>query len=315
MPCPVCESVQDAVLVGRAGLVPGAVHDLVECPDCLVRYFDPVPSAAELDSFYNASYYRFDRWHDRGKGQVYARRLVRWKDTGRFLDVGCAAGFFIDEIRRRTGWEVRGVDFGAEAVRFARDELGLDVVRGDLGDAGFPDGYFDYIHMNNVLEHVRDPAGLLGECRRIIKPDGRLYLSVPNGPADSRPLIDYYNGGGLPARSASGHIFFMPKRALETLFERTGFGVQSRRTGSLKRGLRAVGLYPKKRGWKSVYELKSPETGSGGKPLESPSRKKYPDLYYRLRFLGDEANGLPGSLGFGLDFIFLLRPVTRREPA
>ena len=73
------------------------------------------------------------------------------------------------------------MEFSPEAVAYARGELGLDVLAGDLQDAGYPDEFFDYVHVNNVLEHVLDPVGLLTECRRILKPGGRFHLAVPTG--------------------------------------------------------------------------------------------------------------------------------------
>ena len=110
---------------------------------------------------------------------------------GDFLDVGCATGFFLNGIKMHSAWEVYGTDFGEDAVRVAREGLGLDVRLGELSDIGFDDAFFDYIHVNNVLEHVRDPVVLLRECRRIIKPDGKLFLSVPNGRNDSLDLIAF----------------------------------------------------------------------------------------------------------------------------
>ena len=37
------------------------------------------------------------------------------------------------------------------AVRFAREELKLNVFEGDLTETDFPDSYFDFVHINNVL--------------------------------------------------------------------------------------------------------------------------------------------------------------------
>jgi SAM-dependent methyltransferase len=59
--------------------------------------------------------------------------------------------------------------------------LGLDV---RLSDASRPlpidDRQYDSVICLELLEHLMTPVGLLGEIRRVLKPDGRAVLSVPN---------------------------------------------------------------------------------------------------------------------------------------
>ncbi len=159
-----------------------------------------------MSSFF--PYYDFERHKSEAKGKFFARKYLR--GAGRFLDVGCATGFFLNGIRANSEWETLGVEFGAAAVEFARKELDLNVAQGNLADAKFPDGHFDFVHVNNVLEHALEPLEMLEEARRILKPDGVFYLSVPNGFIDSRDLITFYLRVKIPARSKNGHVFFFP---------------------------------------------------------------------------------------------------------
>ena len=208
--CPVCTQKASTKFLAKVNLTFGTEYDLVACTNCDLIYFDPMPTVSELGQFYSGAYYDFDRSREEGKGMSFARRLMQWKPTGKFLDVGCATGLFINGIKKHSSWEVYGTDFGESAVRFAREKLGLNVKQGDLTDAAFPDAFFDYVHVNNVLEHVLDPISLLKECRRIVKPDGTFFLSVPNGLNDSLDLIDFWKEEKKPARSKNGHIFFFP---------------------------------------------------------------------------------------------------------
>jgi len=276
---------------------------------CGVMYFDPKPTVAELSQFYSGSYYDFDKSREEGKGMAFARHLMRWKPTGKFLDVGCATGFFINGIRTHSDWDVYGTDFGESAVRFARDNLGLNVIHGDLHDAAFPEAFFDYVHVNNVLEHVLTPVALLKECRRIIKPDGVFFLSVPNGFNDSLDLIDFWKEEKKPARSKNGHIFFFPSKTLLMLFDKIGFAIETKKTYSLKRGFRSMGYLPRKSDWKKDYfPHESPEKAMNTEIIIPHQKKKHSDFYYKYRFAQGNLQMIPGLYKFGLDFLFILKP-------
>jgi SAM-dependent methyltransferase len=306
--CPVCRNPAEKTALAEVSLVHDAAGRLVQCPACGVICFDPLPSIEILNRFYSAAYYDFRRWPGEAGGAWFGRKLRKIGPTGRFLDVGCATGFFLNGIRQSTGWEVHGVEFGRDAVTYARHKLGLDVFEGDLEDANYPDGHFDYVHVNNVLEHVLDPVGLLAECRRVLKPGGHFFLAVPNGINDSRNLIEFFSTENIPARSPSGHIFFFPARTLLMLFERFGFAVRTKKTGSIKRGLRNTGLLPKKKNWKEDYSFPRPElqvnTGQG---VVAKKEKRKSSFYYEYRNFSADLGNLPGLHDFGLDFLFELQ--------
>lgn len=308
--CPVCTDNASKSFLAKVNLIFGIDYDLLECTNCGVIYFEPMPTVSELSTFYSGSYYNFDKSREEGKGMAFAHRLRRWKTNGKFLDVGCATGFFINGIKKHSKWEVYGTDFGESAVRYAREKLGLNVVQGDLADAQFPTAFFDYVHVNNVLEHVLNPVSLLKECRRIIKPDGIFFLSVPNGFNDSLDLIDFWKEEKKPARSKSGHIFFFPARTLLMLFEQTGFEATSKKTYSIKRGFRSIGYLPRKSNWKKDYTPhEAPEKIISSEVLIPDQKKKHSDFYYKYRFVQGNLTMIPGLHKFGLDFLFILRPV------
>ncbi|HVG28321.1 MAG TPA: class I SAM-dependent methyltransferase [Pyrinomonadaceae bacterium] len=238
---------------------------------------------------------------------AFAKVILRGKEPGRFLDVGCGLGYFIDGVRKRSGWEVCGVEFDAPAVNFARDELGLNVRQGELTDAQFPDNSFDYIQIRNVLEHVTSPMNLLQECRRILKADGVLHLCVPNGRVDSLDLINFYRSEGQPPFSKSGHLFFFPRETLRRMFDDAGFKIERGRTYGIRRGLASLGYWPRWRDWKKDYRARPPEESGGDAKIVLPPGKKRPEAYYTYRLLRMNLRMLPGMRDFGLDYELLLR--------
>lgn len=96
----------------------------------------------------------------------------------RVLDLGCRYGaltrWYLD------GNEVVGVDVDREALAEAA-KLGIETHWGDVEEPfPFPDVSFDVVVAGELLEHVREPAGVVAEARRVLRPGGRLVASVPN---------------------------------------------------------------------------------------------------------------------------------------
>lgn len=152
-------------------------------------------------------------------------RYLKADEMGRLLDVGCGNGLFLDQMRG-LGWEVMGVEPDGEAVSVAREELGLEVFQGPLEGAKFPDGHFDAITMNHVIEHVPDPIGLLKECRRLLKPGSKLIVVTPNIKSLGRRTFDDAWVHWDPPR----HLFLFSPEALRTCAERAGLVIQDLRT-------------------------------------------------------------------------------------
>lgn len=83
------------------------------------------------------------------------------------------------------GADVSGLEFNSgyikETLAKARAKgLFLEIRQGAAENIPYPDNYFDFVNICEVLEHVEDPQKLLSEVHRVLKPRGRAYLSVPN---------------------------------------------------------------------------------------------------------------------------------------
>ena len=306
--CPLCGFDRDTSFQARALLNGRDEFDLVECRRCRVRYLSPLPDDRQLADYYSPQYYGGEWYKQLGRGGAFARRELAGLSPGLFLDVGCSLGHFIEGIRRGSRWRVAGVEWSHESVEFARSRLGLDVRQGELADCGFEAAGVDYLHVNNVLEHVRDPMGFLRECRRLLRPGGTFCLSVPNGWVDSRGLIDYYLRENRPGRSKDGHLFFFHRTALLEMLDRAGFRLRRSYSFGIRRGLRALGLYPSRRRMQDLYAPYSPEAPDPRNPAIrlAPARNR-PDWYYDYRWWQARLKSLPGLRGFALDFRLYLQ--------
>ena len=103
--------------------------------------------------------------------------------VGTFLDVGCGEGWALAYFQRQ-GWDVTGLDFSSFSLdKFnptLRDKLRTGDVYEGLGELVAAQRQFDVLWLDNVLEHVLEPAALLRHCRALVKPNGVLMVDVPN---------------------------------------------------------------------------------------------------------------------------------------
>jgi SAM-dependent methyltransferase len=313
MMCPICQSKVEPVGLGKATLGGNSQFDVVECQSCATRYLSPLPTGEQLEGLYWPYSYGSDWYKQLGLGTAFAKLVLGKQKPGKFLDVGCGLGFFIDGIRKHSKWEVYGVEITAGATEFARDRLGLDVRQGQLVEIRYPDSFFDYIRLCNVLEHVTDPMTLLRECRRILKPEGVVLLRVPNGLVDTLDLLNFYRSNGNPPFSKSGHVFFFPKQTLLHMFEEVGLNIARSRTYGIRRGLARLGFWPRFKDWRRHYVSEPHRETDHSTPIALVPGKHRPDLYYTYRMIQMTLRMLPGMREFGLDYELLLRPQRSRD--
>jgi 2-polyprenyl-3-methyl-5-hydroxy-6-metoxy-1,4-benzoquinol methylase len=180
---------------GHAGVALDTVDrfTVIDCDACGFKHIVPIPTPAELEHVYGHEYYATEKplyiqrhledreWLD----TVYAERyelFERELGAGRrtLLDVGSGPGLFLQHGVERGGWTVRGLEPSSQAAAYSRG-LGLDVTQAFLNaETAAALGRFDVVHLNEVLEHVPDPRGVLRIIDGLLNPGGLVALMVPN---------------------------------------------------------------------------------------------------------------------------------------
>jgi 2-polyprenyl-6-hydroxyphenyl methylase/3-demethylubiquinone-9 3-methyltransferase len=154
---------------------------------------------------------------------VYAQAKV--------LDIGCGAGLLTNELARQ-GMDVTGFDASAESLEVARRYDATARVQYQLGDANqlpYAQESFDVVCAMDFLEHVEDPAQIVAEAARVLRPGGLFFFHT-----FSRNFIAWLIGikgvewfvKNTPPNLHSYRYFIKPAE-LTAMCERNGFQVKT----------------------------------------------------------------------------------------
>jgi SAM-dependent methyltransferase len=120
--------------------------------------------------------------------------LERWLEdfspSQRILDLGCGSGSLPTQL---AGLNVSGIDVDAKALA---KNASLPSACADSHRVPFAGGSFDLVICHHSLEHFHDFPGTIGEIRRVLRPEGRLFVSVPDGRSFSDRLYRLLLCGG-----------------------------------------------------------------------------------------------------------------------
>ena len=97
---------------------------------------------------------------------------------GRIMENGCGVGMYMQHLIP-LGGKITGLDYDYERV-LESHALGLNVINAAGEHLPYPDGIFDIVMSNEVIEHVQDDRKATTEIIRVLKPGGRLLLFCPN---------------------------------------------------------------------------------------------------------------------------------------
>ncbi len=201
----------------------------VACTDCGLMRTDPMPTEAELDRYYRDEY-RLDYQMTGGKAPRYhvtrsmreaesrAQRLdLALRPGVRVLDFGSGTGEFL-KVAKDRGCEVVGIEPGKAYAEMARRAYGVEVIDRPWQQVDFELGSFDVITCHQVVEHLRDPMAALARMSQWLKPDGLLYLSVPDMRANDKPSFERFH---------FAHIFGFTPETLEVAMRLNGMAPAS----------------------------------------------------------------------------------------
>jgi SAM-dependent methyltransferase len=166
-------------------------------------------------------------WAARGNARADLRinRLAAILGTlrgKRVVDVGCGLGGFLLSMQA-AGAQPLGVEISREAREFVRQHLGLPVYE-DLSQCLAQTGPVDAIVLNDLVEHLADPAEFLGTAVTVLRPGGVLAIWTPNGGAAGANLASAREWVGF--RVDLEHFQYLSTRTILLLAGKLGLTVE-----------------------------------------------------------------------------------------
>lgn len=255
------------------------IHRVRDCLVCGLTYVTPRRSNEDLlGEVYNASYWRSPAAREQGysdyrsDAELYLKSFRRrWGRLAprfparadgaayRALDVGCAAGYFL-EVLRAAGWRVQGVEPSEDIAAEASSRHGADAVHVGTLESLPPTEEFDLITFWDVLEHLPDPVAALECARARLAPGGTLVVETQNVESASARLLGrrwhHYKHGE--------HLVHFNPRTLQRAFEEAGLTIVELSAKSAGKYVSADFVVERSaRIWRGLPRLLAPLRGKG----------------------------------------------------
>ncbi len=107
------------------------------------------------------------------------KAVTKYQATGKILDVGAAAGFFL-KVAKEAGWETYGIEPSMYLSNYGNTQYGVNIHCGTIETVTpFPQK-MDVVTLWDVLEHTFEPKDVLQRCNRYLRQGGTIVINYPN---------------------------------------------------------------------------------------------------------------------------------------
>ena len=264
MYCPICnaDKIEKIQVLFDDRYAYRGKFDLLECLDCKHKFLDAKFSDEELSELYSKYYPRSSfnvndyqqfqesngvlSWFKGHKASTF-----RWVPKNiKVLDIGCGFGESLGYHQAR-GCDVYGVEADSN-IRKVADKFGFNIKVGLFDSKDYEKEKFDYVTMDQVVEHLTNPIEILKGVSDILKPTGYVILSTPNANGwGARFFGKRWINWHTPY-----HLQFFSKSSLEKAADEAGLEIKKIKTITNSRWLNYQwihSIYFPKEGKKSVF--------------------------------------------------------------
>ena len=294
--CPLCGGTKCEVLHEQHFVLPeghplSKGYQVVTCVECGFAYADTAVGQAEYDEFYA----RFSKYEDTKTstgGGGSAEDALRLKEMAaciagvipdrkaRIVDIGCANGGLVKELRELGYSRACGIDPSPGCVEATKALCGAEAYTGSLSSLPAELGKCDCVVLSHVLEHVQDLSGAIEAISKITAPGGVVYIEVPDASRYAECLLAPFQDFNTE------HINHFSPDSLRNLFVRLGW---TPATAGPKTLWAAPGMpYPATFGF---FRKEAPPSGGGTFKKDAALRGQILEYITRSRAMMQAING------------------------
>lgn len=193
---------------------------IVKCTNCDLARTEPEPAMNYNENSDYIDSYLNNEVLFRSFFKPLVKLIKDFRKTGKVLDIGCSAGFFLDEALA-CGFDVEGIELNKKAAAYCINK-GFKVNNCLLHECFFNDELFDIVVMSHVLEHIADLNGFLKEVYRIMAPSGLLVLSQPSFRSLITAILKEKWYGWVP----KDHVWHFTPKTISMVLEQNSFNVK-----------------------------------------------------------------------------------------
>jgi SAM-dependent methyltransferase len=201
-------------------------YNVVRCGHCGFCFADFLPGQDVFDRYYHdmskyelpaapAEPSRFDL--DRFQSAVEKIQSFMPNRSARILEIGCATGLLLSRLKAAGYQNTAGLDPSPACCKAAGRLYGIPVQQGTLSTSVIEPGTVDLLIVVGVLEHIRDLETAFRQITRMLSPQGRVFVTVPDA-------SHYAAGEDAPYQEFSlEHINYFGPGSLANLMSVLGF--------------------------------------------------------------------------------------------
>jgi 2-polyprenyl-3-methyl-5-hydroxy-6-metoxy-1,4-benzoquinol methylase len=230
--CPVCHSNQSHFALSvKDHSVSGQFFDIWECAVCSLRFTKEAPSIDQIGIFYESEDYISHSNTRKGvvnnlyhavrnhtlNIKVNLIKKITGRKNGNHLDIGAGTGAFV-QIMNKKGWKSSGIEPDLRARQLALELHSTELMSAESFQSLKPESY-DAISMWHVLEHVHALFPYMNRIKEILKPDGFVFIAVPNYTSYDGKRY----GSEWAAYDVPRHLYHFSPASMQRLLNESGF--------------------------------------------------------------------------------------------
>jgi len=234
--CPVCNSPDiHFALRAKDNTVSSQIFEIWQCRNCTLKFTQDIPTEDEIGTFYQSETYISHSdtkkglinylYHNIRKSTLVSKKKLIQKitgsDHGNILDIGAGTGAFLNTMQK-AGWQVTGLEPDRNAKQKAMELYQITLQPSEIF-YDLPLESYNAITMWHVLEHVHQLNEYMTQLKKLLKPQGMIFIAVPNYTCyDENVYKEYWAAYDVPR-----HLYHFSPAAMSRLIQQHGLNLRS----------------------------------------------------------------------------------------